>query len=138
MRSYQTPDNRSNQYQRGRGQGFYNPNIKNRNGGHNNAQPHRPTPEPSQSRQFEDNTEPSNQPTDNGGIFDRLTSNPSGLINSLLSFIPSGVYNRETKKLFNLFTAEDLLLVALILMLADSDDNDDTALLIALVYILLG
>ena len=69
---------------------------------------------------------------------EQIISNPSGLFKSILNFIPSGIYNRETKKILGLFTAEDLLLTALIIMLADSDDNDDTALLIALVYILMG
>lgn len=68
----------------------------------------------------------------------QLAQDPSGLIQSILKFIPPGIYNRETKKIFGILTAEDLLLAALILMLADSDDNDDTALLIALVYILMG
>lgn len=137
MRSYQTPDNRNGQYRRGRSQEFNNPNVQNRNG-NRNAQPHRQTQEPPQNKQFENHREPKQQLHEDAGLFDRLASNPSGLINSLLNFIPNGVYNRETKKLFNLFTAEDLLLVSLILMLADSDDNDDTALLIALVYILFG
>jgi len=71
-------------------------------------------------------------------VIHESTTNPSGLIKTIMNFIPPVVYNRETKKLFGFITAEDLLLVALILMLADSDDNEDTALLIALVYILLG
>ncbi len=50
--------------------------------------------------------------------------------------VPPEIYNRKTKKLLGLFTAEDLLLVSLILMTAESDNSDDTALLIALLYIL--
>ncbi len=71
-------------------------------------------------------------------LFGKIASDPNGLIQSLFKFIPPGIYNRETKKILGFLTAEDLLLTALIIMLADSEDNDDTALLIALVYILMG
>ena len=60
------------------------------------------------------------------------------IVKSILSFIPPGIYNTETKKILGILTAEDLLLAALILMIADSDENDDLALLIALVYIFMA
>lgn len=77
-------------------------------------------------------------PPKHESIPEQIAPDPSGIIQSLIKFIPPGVYNRETKKLFGFLSAEDLLLAALIIMLADSDDNDDTALLIALLYIFLG
>ena len=60
------------------------------------------------------------------------------IVKSILSFIRPGIYNTETKKILGILTAEDLLLAALILMIADSDENDDLALLIALVYIFMA
>lgn len=60
------------------------------------------------------------------------------IVKSILNFIPPGIYNTETKKILGILTAEDLLLAALILMIADSDENDDLALLIALVYIFMA
>ena len=57
---------------------------------------------------------------------------------SLLGFVPSSLYNPETKKVLGRFSAEDLLLTAMILVLLDSDCSDDTLLVIALVYILLS
>ena len=59
-----------------------------------------------------------------------------GLLGTMLNMIPTEIYNRKTKKLFGLLTAEDLLLAALILIAADSDNTDDTALLLALLYII--
>ena len=125
MRSYQTSDN-----QRGRSTS-------------GNTAPHRNTRQAQNSRNMRPAPSPPPQPINEPkippkNVTHEPTPNPSGLIKSIMNFIPPGVYNRETKKLFGFITAEDLLLVALILMLADSDDNEDTALLIALVYILLG
>lgn len=60
------------------------------------------------------------------------------ILKSLFNKIPKSIYNRETGKLLGILTAEDLMLIALILMIADSDDNEDMALLIALVYILIA
>lgn len=57
---------------------------------------------------------------------------------SLLGFIPSSLYNPETKKVLGRFSAEDLLLAAMILVLLDSDCNDDSLLILALIYILLS
>lgn len=125
MRSYQTSDN-----QRGRSTS-------------GNAAPQRNARRPQNNRTAQPAPPPPPQPINEQkkppkNVINEPTPNPSGLIKSIMNFIPPGVYNRETKKLFGFITAEDLLLAALILMLADSDDNEDTALLIALVYILLG
>ncbi len=59
--------------------------------------------------------------------------NFSGL---LQNFLPSSVYNPKSKKLFGIFSAEDLLLVALIFLCAESEDDDNTLMIIALIYIL--
>lgn len=61
-----------------------------------------------------------------------------GFFDSLLDILPNELYNRRTKKILGLVTAEDLLLIALILLAADSDDRDGKALVFALLYILAG
>ncbi len=61
----------------------------------------------------------------------------SGFLASLLDILPDELYNRRTKKILGLVTAEDLLLLALILLVADNDDADK-ALIFALLYILAG
>lgn len=61
----------------------------------------------------------------------------SGFLDSLLDILPNELYNRRSKKILGLVTAEDLLLLALILLVADSDDADK-ALIFALLYILAG
>ena len=58
--------------------------------------------------------------------------------NPILGFIPASVYNPETKKVFGFLKAEDLLLIALILMFLDNEDNDDPWLLYALIFILIS
>lgn len=151
MRSYQTSDGRNGQRMSGSNSRRQNYDRAGNNSAHGNRS--KPPPrEPQPIRRPERGAQPTRQPEREpqpirkperepqrgSGIFENLTSNPSGLIKTVLNFIPPGIYDRETKKLFGIFTAEDLFLAALILMLADSDDNDDTALLIALVYILLG
>lgn len=58
--------------------------------------------------------------------------------NPLFSFIPSSVYNPETKKVLGILSAEDLLLIALILMFLDNDENEDPLLIYALLFILVS
>ncbi len=58
--------------------------------------------------------------------------------NTIRGFLPPHLYNRETKKLFGFFTAEDLLLIALILIFSESEENDDPFTILALIYILLS
>ncbi len=87
-------------------------------------------------------SEPPSRPREYGGE-DRRSAAPAppekgGILRSLSKMLPPGIYNPETKKLFGLLTAEDLFLIALILMIADSDDNEDVALLMALVYIFMS
>ena len=62
----------------------------------------------------------------------------SGFLDSLLSLVPNELYNRNTKKILGLLTPEDLLLAALILLIADSDDQDSKALIFALIYIMIS
>lgn len=62
-------------------------------------------------------------------------------LGSLSSFIPSSVYNPETKKVFGIFSAEDVLIAALILVLnerSEENGDDNTLLICALLYILLS
>lgn len=167
MRHYQTSDNRSDHRNTMQPQLGNNAGNGNRNNAYNNSYsrntPHNRNNANSNSRLNQQNKQQiktHNQPetqfyndesfeaaaernkTDHNGNRSntpgQLAGDPSGLIQSILKFIPPGIYNRETKKILGVLTAEDLLLVALIIMLADSKDNDDTALLIALVYILMG
>jgi len=58
--------------------------------------------------------------------------------NAVHGFLPPHLYNRETKKLLGLFTAEDLLLIALILIFSENDENTDPFTVLALIYILLS
>ena len=53
-------------------------------------------------------------------------------------FIPPSLYNRETGKLFGFLTAEDLLLIALILLFAEGNNNDDSLMVLALIYLLVS
>ena len=60
-------------------------------------------------------------------------------INGLLhGILPSSVYNPHSKKIFGIFSAEDLLLVALIFLCAESDEEDNTMMILALLYILVS
>ena len=58
--------------------------------------------------------------------------------NPVLSLLPTSVYNPETKKILGIFSAEDLLLAALIFLLLDSDDTEDTVLVYLLLYVLIS
>lgn len=53
-------------------------------------------------------------------------------------FLPGAIYNHENKKLFGILSAEDLLLIALIFLFADSGDDDSGLICLALLYVLLS
>lgn len=60
-------------------------------------------------------------------------------INGLLhGILPPSVYNPNSKKIFGIFSAEDLLLVALIFLCAESDEEDNSMMILALLYILVS
>lgn len=61
-----------------------------------------------------------------------------GIMGLLEGFLPGAVYNPENKKIFGLLSAEDLLLVALIFLFADSGDEDGNLICLALLYVLLS
>ncbi len=67
---------------------------------------------------------------------------PKGKVHPVTKFIPQSVYNPETGKIFGFLSAEDLLIIALIIILLDSggDDckEDNSILIYALIYILLS
>ena len=63
---------------------------------------------------------------------------PNGGKNPLLSFIPSSVYNPDNKKIFGFLTADDLLIVALIIMFLDSDEEGDNLMVYALLFVLIS
>ena len=73
-----------------------------------------------------------NHPPQHGG---KNTFNISSILNSI---IPSSVYNPETKKVFGILTAEDLLIVALIFLFSENSEDCDPLLIPALIYILLS
>ncbi len=58
----------------------------------------------------------------------------------ITKLIPQSLYNPETGKVLGFLSAEDLLIVALILLLIDSGDDeaDNTMLIYALIYILIA
>ena len=58
----------------------------------------------------------------------------------LMKFIPKSLYNPETGKVLGVMSADDLLIVALILIMLDSGDDceDNSMLIYALIYILLS
>ena len=59
-------------------------------------------------------------------------------VKPLLGLLPPSLYNPETKKVLGLFSAEDLLLAALILLLLDNEENRDPMLIYALLYLLIS
>lgn len=58
--------------------------------------------------------------------------------NPIFGFVPTSVYNPETKKVLGMFSAEDLLLAGLIFLLLENEENNDPMLVYALLYILLS
>lgn len=58
--------------------------------------------------------------------------------NPLLGLIPSSLYNPESQKVLGLFSAEDLLIAALIFLLLENDEENNKMLIYALVYILIS
>ena len=56
--------------------------------------------------------------------------------NPILGFIPTSIYNPEDGKILGFLTAEDLLLIAMILMFLDSEEEGDNLMVYALLYVL--
>ncbi len=61
---------------------------------------------------------------------------PAGEFKNPLHFLPREVYNPESRKFFGKISAEDILLMGLILLILDRDCTEDFALVLALLYIL--
>ena len=59
-------------------------------------------------------------------------------MNFFENLLPRGLYDPKTKKVMGFFTAEDLLLVALIFVFLDSDEEGNPLMALALLYVLLG
>ncbi|MBR2452526.1 MAG: hypothetical protein IKB32_00535 [Clostridia bacterium] len=59
-------------------------------------------------------------------------------MNFFENILPRGLYDPKTKKVMGFFTAEDLLLVALIFIFLDSDEEGNPLMALALLYVLLG
>ncbi len=103
---------------------------------HSNPPPQHSNPPPQHSNPPPQHSNPppqhSNPPPQHGG---KNTFNISSILNSI---IPSSVYNPETKKVFGILTAEDLLIVALIFLFSENSEDCDPLLIPALIYILLS
>ncbi|MBQ9737762.1 MAG: hypothetical protein IJV86_05140 [Clostridia bacterium] len=56
----------------------------------------------------------------------------------LQGLLPSSIYDFQSKKLFGILSAEDLLLIALIFLFLEKEDGDNTLMILALGYILLS
>ena len=61
---------------------------------------------------------------------------PKNNKNPLFSFIPTSVYNPENGKILGFLSAEDLLLIAMILIFLDSEEEGDNLMVYALLYVL--
>ncbi len=59
-------------------------------------------------------------------------------VNSFTKYIPQTLYNSQTGKVLGILSTDDLFLIALIFLLLDGDDEDNSMLIIALIYILLS
>lgn len=104
------------------------------NGNHSNPQSsnHNSNPQQSGNHNHPPQNGSHNAPPQHGG---KNTFNISSILNSI---IPSSVYNPETKKVFGILTAEDLLIVALIFLFSENSEDCDPLLIPALIYILLS
>ena len=92
----------------------------------------RPEPRPTQSKpQPKPQPRPEPKPTPS-------QKKNRGIIGILENFLPGAVYNKDNKKIFGLISAEDLLLIALIFLFADSAEEDGNLICLALLYVLLS
>lgn len=62
----------------------------------------------------------------------------SGMSGLLQKFLPDAVYNKQTKKFFGIIGAEDLLLLALIFLFMEKDDEENSVLILALLFVLVS
>ena len=58
--------------------------------------------------------------------------------NLVEKLLPDSVYNPKTKKIFGFIGAEDLLIIALIFLLSESDEDDSSILILVLIYLLIS
>ncbi len=65
-------------------------------------------------------------------------NNSTSITNLLLKFVPKGLYNRDTKKILGILSAEELLLIALIFLFLEDSGEDNSMLIIAILYVLLS
>jgi hypothetical protein len=56
--------------------------------------------------------------------------------NPIFSFIPTSIYDPDTRKILGFLSAEDLLIIAMILMFLDSEEEGDNLMVYALLYVL--
>ena len=59
-----------------------------------------------------------------------------GTIKNPLKFLPKEIYNPHTHKFFGKLSGDDILIIALILMVLDSGCDEDILLVLALLYVL--
>ncbi len=143
-RRFDTPSNMPPQRQQYQPQGRQMQNSALHSQQPQGRQGQNPTPQSKQAQ---------NRQTQNHTASDNVQSNPghnysnrqrsrkapkSGLGGILNRILPASVYNPETKKIFGFLSAEDLLLVALIFLFMDNDDEDNTLMVLALIFVLVS
>lgn len=89
-----------------------------------------PAEAPYKSNSQQNKAKPSTGAKNSGGT--------KGITSLLYNLLPPSVYNHQSKKLFGFLSAEDLLLLALIFLFAESDSEDSSLLSLALMYILVS
>ena len=100
---------------------------------HQNQNPHREvTPSNSQSGQHASNCKKS---TGSSASYKKRSISGNHL---LQGFLPSALYDPNSKKLFGFLKSEDLLLIALIFLLLEKDGDDNLLMILALGYVLLS
>ena len=65
-------------------------------------------------------------------------NNKGKLSGFLKNLLPDGFYNKSTKKFFGIISAEDLLLLALVFLCMEKEDEENSALVLALLFVLLS
>lgn len=110
--------------------------IPNRNMGHNgnNSKNYNTYKPHSQAQQVK------NLQTHHKGMENSFNKNRDRISHPVTKLIPESLYNPETGKILGFLSAEDLLIAALILLLIDNscDDEDNSLLIYALLYILIS
>lgn len=107
-----------------------------------NSQPRSPAQSSAPSSQRTNSA--SNQAWNTNGHRHQSASNKKKTVNAksfsslLQGILPTSIYNPQSKKILGFLSAEDLLLIALIFLYAENDDEDNSLMILALVYVLIS